>query len=50
MKRKKSWDFSTPYFTDYVTVLVEDSTGIASLADLADKTVGVSSGSTSAKH
>ncbi len=38
-ERKKSWDFSTPYFTDFVTVLVEDSTGIASLADLADKTV-----------
>lgn len=47
--RKESWDFSTPYFTDYVTVLVEDSSGIAKLADLVDKKVGVSSGSTSAK-
>ena len=48
-ERKKSWDFTTPYYTDYVTVLVEDASGIGSLADLADKKVGVSSGSTSAK-
>ena len=48
-ERKESWDFSTPYFTDHVTVLVEAASGIASLADLTDKTVGVSSGSTSAK-
>ena len=48
-ERKKSWDFTTPYYTDYVTVLVEDASGIASLADLVDKKVGVSSGSTSAK-
>ena len=48
-ERKKSWDFTTPYYTDYVTVLVEDASGIASLADLVGKKVGVSSGSTSAK-
>ena len=48
-ERKQSWDFSTPYFTDYVTVLVEDKSSITSLADLVDKKVGVSSGSTSAK-
>ena len=48
-ERRKSWDFTTPYYTDYVTVLVEDASGIASLADLVDKKVGVSSGSTSAK-
>ena len=48
-ERKQSWDFSTPYLTDYVTVLVEDKSGISSLADLVDKKVGVSSGSTSAK-
>lgn len=30
-ERKQSWDFTTPYYTDYVTVLVEDSSGIASL-------------------
>ena len=41
-ERKKSWDFTTPYYTDYVSVLVEDSTGIKDLADLKDKVVGVS--------
>lgn len=48
-ERKKNWDFSTPYYTDYVTVLVENSSGIKSLKDLVGKKVGVSSGSTSAK-
>ncbi len=48
-ERRNSWDFSTPYYTDYVSVLVEDSAGIAALADLKDKVVGVSSGSTSAR-
>jgi putative glutamine transport system substrate-binding protein len=48
-ERKKSWDFSTPYFTDHVSVLVENSSGITTLADLIDKKVGVSSGSTSAR-
>lgn len=48
-ERKESWDFTTPYYTDYVSVLVEDSKGIKTLDDLVDATVGVSSGSTSAK-
>ena len=48
-ERKQSWDFTTPYYTDYVTVLVEDAAGITSLADLQGKLVGVSSGSTSAR-
>lgn len=48
-ERKESWDFSTPYYTDAVTVLVETESGITDLASLAGKTVGVSSGSTSAK-
>lgn len=48
-ERKESWDFTTPYYTDYVTVLVEDAEGITSLADLQGKIVGVSSGSTSAR-
>ncbi len=47
--RKESWDFSTPYYTDFVTVLVEKASGITTLADLVDKKIGVSSGSTSAK-
>ena len=48
-ERKKSWDFTTPYFTDHVSVLVENASNIKTLADLKDKTVGVSSGSTSAR-
>ena len=48
-ERRKSWDFSTPYYTDYVSVLVEDASGIKELVDLKDKVVGVSSGSTSAR-
>ena len=49
-ERKQSWDFTTPYYTDRVTVLVKDSSGITDLAGLVDKTVGVSSGSNSAKN
>ena len=49
-ERKQTWDFTTPYYTDAVTVLVEDPSGITSLADLVGKTVGVSSGSTSARE
>lgn len=48
-ERKNSWDFTTPYYTDHVGVLVQNASGIKSLADLKGKTVGVSSGSTSAK-
>lgn len=48
-ERKQSWDFSTPYYVDAVTVLVENASGIADLAGLKDKVVGVSTGSTSAK-
>ena len=48
-ERKKNWDFTTPYYTDYVSVLVEDSKGITDLKGLVDATVGVYSGSTSAK-
>ena len=33
-ERKQSWDFTTPYYTDHVTVLVEKDSGITSLADL----------------
>lgn len=48
-ERKESWDFTTAYYQDHVTVLVEDSSGITSLADMEGKEVGVSSGSTSAR-
>ena len=49
-ERKQTWDFTTPYYTDAVTVLVEDASGIKTLADLKDKKVGVYSGSTSARE
>lgn len=48
-ERKESWDFTTPYYTDYVTVLVENASGITTLEGMVDKKVGVSSGSTSAR-
>lgn len=48
-ERKARWDFTTPYYTDYVSVLVEDSKGFKTLKDLVGQTIGVSSGSTSAK-
>lgn len=48
-ERKNSWDFTTPYYTDHVGVLVEKASGLKSLADLKGKVVGVSTGSTSAK-
>lgn len=48
-ERKKSWDFTTPYYTDHVGVLVQKASNIQTLADLKDKTVGVATGSTSAK-
>ena len=48
-ERKQTWDFTTPYYKDAVTVLVEKKNNIKHLKDLVGKTVGVSSGSTSAK-
>ncbi len=48
-ERKQHWDFTTPYYTDCVTVLVEDKSGIKDLSGLMGKTVGVSSGSNSAR-
>ncbi|MEQ3362844.1 transporter substrate-binding domain-containing protein [Raoultibacter massiliensis] len=44
--RKKSYNFSQPYFTDHIGVLVKKSAGIAELADLDGKTVGVASSAT----
>ncbi|MGE5673776.1 MAG: transporter substrate-binding domain-containing protein, partial [Mycobacterium leprae] len=44
--RKKSWNFSTPYYQDPVGLLVKNG-GPASLKDLNGKTVGVAQGSTS---
>ena len=44
--RKKSYNFSQPYFTDHIGVLVKKSSGIAELSDLNGKTVGVASSAT----
>ncbi len=48
-ERKQNWDFTTAYYTDAVTVLVENSSGLTKLADFSDVVIGVSSGSTSAR-
>lgn len=39
--RKKSYNFSRPYYTDHIGVLVKKSSGIVDLKDLDGKTVGV---------
>ncbi len=48
-ERKQNWDFTTPYYTDAVTVLVENASGFTKLAQFNNVVVGVSSGSTSAR-
>lgn len=40
-ERKKSWNFSDPYFTDYVGFLVLADSGIKSWKDLDGKVIGV---------
>jgi aspartate/glutamate/glutamine transport system substrate-binding protein len=47
-KRKLVLDFSPPYFTDGIALLVQKSSGIKSLADLNNKTIGVAKGSDTA--
>lgn len=49
-ERKETWSFTTPYYTDAVTALVENSSGITNLEGLIGETVGVSSGSNSARE
>ncbi|MEF9841642.1 MAG: transporter substrate-binding domain-containing protein [Raoultibacter sp.] len=39
--RKKSYNFSQPYYTDHIGVLVKKSSGIARLDDLNGKMIGV---------
>lgn len=46
-ERKESWNFTTPYYTDAVSLLVKKDSGIADYADLEGKVIGVSTGSTS---
>lgn len=45
-ERKKSWDFSTPYRTDHVGILIKKNSGMGKMADLDGKIIGVSQGST----
>ncbi|EGX69515.1 transporter substrate-binding domain-containing protein [Collinsella tanakaei] len=44
--RQEDWDFSTPYRTDHVGILVKKAAGMKSMADLDGKVIGVSQGST----
>ncbi|WP_041739678.1 transporter substrate-binding domain-containing protein [Coriobacterium glomerans] len=43
--RKESYDFSEPYRTDYVGMMVKKSSGMEDLDDLDGKVIGVSQGS-----
>ena len=45
-ERKLSWDFSTPYRTDYVGLMVKKRAGFKKIADLDGKIIGVSQGAT----
>lgn len=44
--RQKSWDFSTPYRTDTIGLMVKKRAGFKKIADLDGKIIGVSQGST----
>jgi len=48
-ERKKSYNFSDPYFTDGVRLMVKKSSGIKSLKDLDGKNIGVAQSATSKK-
>ena len=45
-ERKKSWDFSSPYRTDYVGLMVKKRSGFKTIEDLDGKVIGVSQGAT----
>lgn len=45
-ERKETYNFSTPYFTDAVGLLVNNSSGIDSIEDLDGKIIGVAQSST----
>jgi len=45
--RQLKWNFSDPYYTDSVGVMVKKNSGFSSLKDLAGKTIAVATGSTS---
>ncbi len=45
-ERKLSWDFSTPYRTDYVGLMVKKRSGFKTIEDLDGRVIGVSQGAT----
>lgn len=45
-ERQQDWDFSEPYRTDYVGIMVLKNSGITQMSDLVGKLIGVSQGST----
>ncbi len=45
-EREEDWDFSTPYRTDSVGIMVKKANGWTSMEDLDGVTIGVSTGST----
>ncbi len=45
-ERLESWDFSTPYRTDSVGIMVRTADGMTTMEDLDGKLIGVSTGST----
>lgn len=45
-ERLESWDFSTPYRTDYVGLMVKKRSGFTRIADLDGRIIGVSQGAT----
>lgn len=45
-KRKESWDFTTPYRTDYIGLMVKKRSNFKKIADLNGKVIGVSQGAT----
>jgi len=47
-ERQEKWDFSSPYYTDTVGVLVNKSSGITTLDGLIGKKIGVATSSTTA--
>ncbi len=44
-ERKENWNFSTPYYTDAVGLMVLKDSGLTSIEDLDGKVIGVSQGS-----
>lgn len=46
-ERKQSYNFSTPYYTDAVGLLVKKDAGYTSLADMNDAVIGVAQSATS---